>query len=417
MTDILEQDALKTLPETPPIRDHPHEELTSFVATPRYDEGMMQKARAWITGNQGSSAPIVCKSSDGLRYMFLITSNAYEDREGETITSDALKAYEASCYPGDGLFHCDNPLLWWHDDDVVMGEIVAVDYVEPFLVEMAKEIDDPLSKILWDYAENNGDAAGTSHRFGYREGDRSREGVYTRIFKQETSYLPERALAANDKTYAGVLKPMATPQSDQRLSQMIEEATGLKDMASQIHADISAAKKKLSDAGLAHKSFPPAKKPADAPPAQAVAQDVAAEEDVKEDAADAEMAVADMPAFMNIMNQIYTLVMEMVDSQMGGMDQQMTFAKALTALEEKIDATLISEKATKQTLEDEVKALRLELSIVQKRLDLKPRSVTLDKGGTPESIKTAVDVAEQARIKGETVNHSFWGDLLPLPKG
>src|SRR6187402_508039 len=99
------------------------------------------------------------------------------DRENETITSKALEDYVASCHPAPDVFHCDNPYLWWHDDDVVMGEIIAVSYIEPFLVEMIQEIpNSPVSKVLFDFAELNGDNAGASHRFGYRDEDRTADG-------------------------------------------------------------------------------------------------------------------------------------------------------------------------------------------------------------------------------------------------
>lgn len=423
---IIEQDALKSLPETPPIRDHPHEEIKSFIATPRFDEGLMQKARAWITGNQGSSSPIVYKSSDGLRYMFLITSNSYQDREGETITSKALEEYEASCYPGEGLFHCDNAFQWWHDDEAVMGTIEAVEYIEPFLVEIAKEIpNDPLSKILWDFAEKNGDNAGTSHRFGYREQDRDEDGTYHRIFKQETSYLPERALAANERTYAGVLGTMTIPESRKRLGQIVEDATGIKELTDLIHTDLGEAKKRLAEMNIQHKAaFPPAaaKKPAPTdtpPPAQAPAANAAAPDEAADQAEDMSETKAEPPleVMMNLVNLIYSAFQDMMDSQMGLMDNQMLLGKAFKEYQESAEAKLVSEKSVNQSLQEKMSFLEKTLDVIQKRIDLKPRSVTLDKGGTPESIKTAVDVAEQARIKGELVNDPFWGELKPLPKG
>jgi hypothetical protein len=108
----------------PPQEGHTHE-VKSFVATPR-DLGVIGKIRTWLKSELKPGIHVVHKDNDPLRYMILITSNSYEDREKETITTKALEEYEASCYPGEGLYHNDNRLVYWHDDDAPIGEIIAV---------------------------------------------------------------------------------------------------------------------------------------------------------------------------------------------------------------------------------------------------------------------------------------------------
>src|SRR6185436_17404679 len=154
----IETDAITSTPASDPVPSeaHEHEEVKSIVMTPRMDDGLRQKIRTWITGDN-PNMPILYKVN-GLRRMILFTSNSYQDREGETITSKALEAYEASCYPGEGVYHNDNPLLWWHDDDIPMGTIESGELITPFLMEVAQELpNDPISKALWDFAEKNGD--------------------------------------------------------------------------------------------------------------------------------------------------------------------------------------------------------------------------------------------------------------------
>jgi hypothetical protein len=410
MIDFIEADALTNTPDAPPETPHEHHAVFSFTATPRTDTGLLQKMLSWWKSELTPGLHVVGKAN-GLRHMFIITSNSYEDRENETITSQALKAYEDSCYPGDGLFHCDNPLLWWHDDDIVMGEIVAVNYSEPFLIEVARELPTPVSKVLWDYAEQNGDKAGASHRFGYYEGDKQADGSYTRIFKQETTYLPERALAANIGTYAGVMN-MASPQSDARINQIFSEATGglIPNAAEMLHAKSGELAKKLADLGVQHKSLTEEKAKPPVPPLEADAVEGAAE--VVEDVVEAK-AELPIPAYATAVNQILALVMELVDAQAAGVDREMAMAKSLTDLQTVIDERQTAEKAHTQTLEAQIKALSQRVDIHDARAKLQPRSVTQEKGETaPEAIKAAVEAAEDAK-KNELVDTPF-GKMKPL---
>jgi hypothetical protein len=198
----------------PPQEGHTHE-VKSFVATPR-DLGVIGKIRTWLKSELKPGIHVVHKDNDPLRYMILITSNSYEDREKETITTKALEEYEASCYPGEGLYHNDNRLVYWHDDDAPIGEIIAVNVSGPFLVEVAKELPTAFAKVIWDVAEAT-DHAGVSHRFGYLEKDRDPDGTFHRIYKDETTwalkarppnYTPKRANSKrNLKRLVSITKP------------------------------------------------------------------------------------------------------------------------------------------------------------------------------------------------------------------
>jgi hypothetical protein len=415
----IEQDVLISTPEanTPPPTPHTHE-VSSFVATPRdIDAGLIQKVWTWMKG-ENPNAPIVYKTSEGLRRMLLFTSNSYKDRDGETITSKALEDYESACYPGEDVYHNDNPMLWWHDDDVPMGTIEGVEYIMPFLVEVGQEIpNDPISKILWDFAEKNGDAAGVSHRYGYLEKDRDDDGTFHRIFKQETSYLPERSLAANGKTYAGVLKPMSIPESRKRLGQILAEATGVSDIEEVLHTEgIPAARKRLAEIGLQHKALPP--KVVDAAPA-VVEGDEIMEEDSEEDVKDA--APLSIEGISNAFNQFMAIVMDLVEAQGGIVDNQMGMAKELTEIKE----MRVSEKAQDSTtitdMQEKLKALSEQVAELSRRASLAPRSASRELAPSdPEfakkQISEAIDNAQDAREKQSTVSDSFWGDLKPLPK-
>lgn len=163
--------------------------------------------------SEKKSLTSILKGDDGRRYMFIITSNAYIDREQEILKHDALKALVDAKWDGD-TFIGDDVLLFWHKGDPI-GDIVYADMVGRFLVEVARERADAPIRLgsgkkariaqVWDFIEHTGKALewGASHGFKYYPRDRE-HGVYNRIVRKwETSVLPVQ-YAANSYTYAGV---------------------------------------------------------------------------------------------------------------------------------------------------------------------------------------------------------------------
>jgi hypothetical protein len=152
--------------------------------------------------------------SFNLRRALMVTSNAYEDREGEILKEKALSAYVEHSWDGD-TFVGNNPLYVWHGGDPI-GQIVYADMIGPFLLEIAQERPDttinlaesgqsPIKasvKSVWDALAETPDLR-ASHRFGHILGD-ERDGAYDRIFKIESSVL-SGAYPANWWTYFKVL--------------------------------------------------------------------------------------------------------------------------------------------------------------------------------------------------------------------
>lgn len=386
---------------------HPHTPLKSFILTPRQDPTLMERFRS-LFKSEMKPGQYITKGNDGLRYMFLITSNSYEDRDNETITSKALESYEASCYPGEGLFHCDNPLLWWHDDDVPMGEIVAVNYSQPFLVEVAKELPTPTARILWDYAERNGDAAGTSHRFGYRDEDRKDDGSYTHIIKQESSYLPERQLAANLMTFSGVINgTMSNSQSDAWLNKIFSEATGgkISDAASKIHAKSGELDKQLQAMGITHKAKADVPPPEDEPKLDADGNPIPTED--KEEVT----LPGDFMAKLQQLEAIYQMMMAMVADQ-GAMAEDMGAGIDATAALAKEVKALKDEKVTAKAYTD---GLEARVKMLEARMSLSGRRASQDTETDPEIVKQSIDDAIKSAEDGELVESSMFGKLKPSP--
>lgn len=162
-----------------------------------------------------NKAWIVKQADSPLRLMFIVTSNAYRDREQEIVSEKALSDYVESCWNGE-VFIGDNVHLLWHDGDPI-GDIVGTEMQGPFLIEVSRERsntvinvarqgEQPLYttiKAVWDALETAPDLA-ASHRFFYDEQDR-KDLIYDMIVKTETSTLPRWA-AANVVTLSEVVK-------------------------------------------------------------------------------------------------------------------------------------------------------------------------------------------------------------------
>ncbi len=208
----------------------------------------------------------IYKGDDGRRYMFLVTSNSYKDREHETITSKALQEYVDNAWTVEDKCLPNNPLLLWHDDGPkhdnapAIGDIVWTDMEGPFLLEVAKERPNrkitvkgrkstwtTTIKAVWDALESDRKYRwGASH--GFRYADSAKEnGVYERIRKFETSVLPLDA-AANPYTFAGVIDDM---NKDKVLGDLLKTP----DIADKFRKDVRTLKAALDKRGLEHKAL------------------------------------------------------------------------------------------------------------------------------------------------------------------
>lgn len=145
----------------------------------------------------------IFKQAGGLRRMFLVTSNSYEDRECETITTKALSEYVESQWEGDA-WKGNNFLLFGHRGAPI-GAITFAEMIGSFLVEVAAELDTPYARKRWDYIEAHPDMEwGASHGFDFDQNKKTIDGVYHHIEKFETTVLP-LVRAANALTLAGVI--------------------------------------------------------------------------------------------------------------------------------------------------------------------------------------------------------------------
>lgn len=367
-----------------------------FIASPHYEPSIGDRLRSLFKSGLRPGQTIF-RGKDGKRGMFLITSNSYKDRDDETLTSKALERYAASCWK-DGEFHSDNPLLWWHDNRVPMGDIIFTDFKKPFLVEVAKEMDDPIAKVLWDFAEANGDNAATSHRFGYLEEDRTEDGVFEDIVtKLESTYLPENKFAANGLTYAGVIKTMSK-ERDEYFDNIFKKWGGIDGASAALEKGRDTLVKKLESAGVTHKGK------------RNKADDVPDEDEEKADDEPSEDTPPDMDEtegksledLAELLAQMQAVLMEMIDAQGGAAEAEMALDKRLKALE--------TQQATKAKADD---ALTARVQLLEGKAKLAPRSVQRDQPATDiNKLQAALTAAEKEAAESNLVKTPF-GDLLP----
>lgn len=306
-----------------------HEQPESLYATPDSNDTGVLKTLVSRFKRGLKPGQSVIKAADGRRFMFIVTSNSYQDREQETITSTALKEYVDRAWKADDLFAGNNPLLFWHDDRLVAGQIVWAKMSGPFLLELAQEAPNPIAKAMFDYREANpNEKWGASHRFGYYKSDRDADGTYRRIFKQETSMLPREA-AANLLTFSGVF-PM--DKKNEYLNKML----GLDNAAELLDKGVEAVVEAMAAAGLQHKS-------ADAP----VATEPAGID-----------LVALSKAFVQVVEDVADLSNDLDAAKKDYTDKA---------------AALDSERVTAA---DALKAMQTELDTLKAQLDARPRSAS-----------------------------------------
>jgi hypothetical protein len=224
---------------------YPYEKVLKTYAAPK-PTGLFSRRKAGIE---------VTKGSDGLRLMFIVTSNSYQDRDNETITTKALQNYVESAWTVEGKCLPRNDFLFWHKGDVV-GDVVWTDMEGPFLLEVIKERKNKVVRLspghkttikqIWDVFETAPIRWGASHGFKYHESAKSADGTYEAIAKFETSILPLDA-AANPYTFAGVIDEM---NRDQVLDNLLKTPAA----ASKFRKGVRAIGDALKQQGLQHKA-------------------------------------------------------------------------------------------------------------------------------------------------------------------
>lgn len=215
------------------------------------DFGWLEK----LKGLERKPGITVVKGADGARYMQIVTSNAYKDREAEFISTKALERYVDKAWIADDVCKTDNVLKFWHDDATLplpdIGEIIWADMEGPFLIEVGKEASNSWAKAVFDYREAHPDEKwGASHGFYFEEkriNPAKGEATYDQIEKFETSILPLSA-AANAYTFSGVV-------SMKSRDDVIDKILGEVGAVAKLRAGVQGEQKRLDSAGVERKAL------------------------------------------------------------------------------------------------------------------------------------------------------------------
>lgn len=235
--------AVEPKPESAP---EPQPDADQAIYAAPKDTTFLQKISQKVVGGLKPGSTVI-RAKDGKRYMFIVTSNSYEDRESETLTTKSLERWVNSCWPADDYFHTSNKQLVWHHDALEVGDIVWADMAGPFLLEVARERPGIIAKTAYDYYESTDEALGASHRFAYPTSQRDDDGTYHVIDKLETSTLPRKA-AANLLTFSGVL-PMDTARNEH-----LDKMFGIEGVAELLKKGPDYLEAALEAKGIQHKS-------------------------------------------------------------------------------------------------------------------------------------------------------------------
>lgn len=216
-------------------------------------DGTVAALRKSLTGKLKSGLSVL-KDAAGRRYMFMVTSNGYKDRDKEHVATKALQAYVDACWTGDDTaFVGDNAHYIWHVKELgSISDLMFADVWSGFLVELWREqTDNPIAKAFYNFVECHDEIEwGASHGFqGVLKSD-----TFTHIHKFESSSLPLEA-AANLLTLSEVLPMSVKSKRDTFLNQMFKEEFGIENAAAMLHEGPDKLRAELAKNGVQAKSL------------------------------------------------------------------------------------------------------------------------------------------------------------------
>jgi hypothetical protein len=196
----------------------------------------------------------VLKDTAGQRYMWMVTSNGYRDRDDQHVATKALQEYVDACWTGDGTaFVGQNDHYFWHWKELgSISDLKFADVWSGFLVELWREQpNNPIAKAVYNFVENHPEIEwGSSHGFyANLDGD-----TFKHIKKFESTTLPTVA-AANLLTLSEVLPMNAKGARDGLLDRLFKEEFGLEGAAAMLHEGVDKVKSALDAKGIQAKSL------------------------------------------------------------------------------------------------------------------------------------------------------------------
>lgn len=215
--------------------------------------------------------------ADGKKLWVSLTTNAFEDREGEIFTTKALENYvaeaEKALTPGLEAFLKERRLPTTPNGELWLMHLPGSRIGEPrwrgvegrFLIEAGSFDDTPLAQKAAAYLAEHGDDYKNSHGFIYRVEDKE-DKVFDWFWKFETTAVPA-GWASNPWTGLKVIAEEATGMDERKKAELVKMVG--EDLASELIKLAQEGTKALESAGVAFKAtITDAPAPAPAPAAQ-----------------------------------------------------------------------------------------------------------------------------------------------------
>lgn len=233
---------------------HTHGERQELIIDPAATVWTQLQNR--IKGEPLKDGTQVLKDNAGRRYMFMITSNGYRDRDNAHVTTQAITDYVEKCWTDDGKFIGDNSHYIWHTKELgSISDLVFADVWSGFLVELWREKDSTsIAKAFYNYVEKHPEMEwGASQGFFASKTDKS-AGVYKSIAKYESTSLP-RAAASNMFTLSEVLPMVEKSKRDTFLNSLFKEEFGIEDAVGLLKQGPEKLRAELADRGVEAKAL------------------------------------------------------------------------------------------------------------------------------------------------------------------
>ena len=297
------------------------------------DEGRLQQIHDLAVEN-GAQCPYILKQANGSYRWILLSTNSYQDRDGEIVSQQAQEA-DVERMNQTGNF---GPLRLWHlgYPDVTNKEagpgidVGVCDYAQMFgriRVESGTFTDNRVGAAIKQHSDKWAGSIGFFHPLDQPD----REGVYHDSVTFERSLLPQ-AFASNPLTpLAAILKEQAMTTKEEKVQQLTD-LLGDPALADTVLKQAEATEKAAIERGLKYKAT-------DEPPAK---EETPAKEAAETPQKEEEEAAA--PDYEAMAKGLAPFIEKMIETKMAGTAKEYTeksasLTSAITALDSSLKET------------------------------------------------------------------------------
>lgn len=217
--------------------------ISSVMSWAGYDDGNDDHESMMGEEKKKAESFVVFKQEDGSSRWVSLSSNAFQDREGEIVSTKSLEEAVENAAKAE----TKGPLLLWHVPAAKIGDCDFQAVHERFLIESGTFADTALAKKALDYFNTTDETLGVSIGFKHLASEKE-SGVYNRIRIIERSVCPLK-VAANPWTTFQALRGV---EMNDAQKEWLEKVTS-KEFVTNIMSATAKASEAL-EAGVAYKA-------------------------------------------------------------------------------------------------------------------------------------------------------------------